>query len=199
MSTLAQALSGMSERASKTKTAKPVLDVDASVVDEFVQAKAGVKAAETPFEAAKTHLLLAATQPFFELNQQLAKQGSEVVSSAELLGNRGKARITITSRYSLAKPDDIKDKGFTDLLEQGYLVERCDIRVDSDKIPEASRIPFVLKLKELAKECGIGEEAISYSYGYAPRPVFHADRHRLLSVERNLTLQKVAPATLYVA
>lgn len=197
--TLAQALSGMSERTSKTKSSKPTLSVDKSVVDEFVSAKTALKAAETPFEAAKTHLLLEATQPFFDLNRNLAENGNEVVSSAELVGNKGKARITITSRYSLAKPDDVREKGFNDLVEQGYLVERCDIRVDSDKIPEASRIPFVLKLKELAKECGVGEDAISYSHGYAPRPVFHQDRYRLLSVERNLALQKVAPATLYVA
>lgn len=177
---------------------EPTLPVEESLVDEYVQARSACAETSGPFFTAKRKLRETAVRPFFELNRSLVDNGHAPVFSAILPGNKGAARIAMTNSYSLANPDDVRDKGFNDLVEQGYLVERCDIRIDSDKIPEASRIPFVLKLKELAKECGVGEDAISYSHGYAASSAFHKDRYRLLSIERNLAIQKVMPTPLYI-
>jgi len=191
-------LAGLATASKTKKKEKPILDADPALVDAFRKHKDEYKKAEGAFEASKTHLLMATADAFFRLNTSLALQGREPVSTAEMLGDTGTARITMTSRYSLCTAEDLTQNGYAQLIEQGHFIQRFDIKVDGDQIPLAHRQEFVDGLKSLVEKCG-ASAAVSVTSGYAPVPAFHSDRWRLMTPEANLSLQGISKATLYVA
>ena len=192
-------LSGLTERSSaKTKKDKPTLQVEAELVDTFVSHKAESKKAEGQLDASKTHLLMACAENFFRLNNQLAMQGREIASTAQMNGNIGTARITLANMYSLANSEDLTQHGYGNLIEEGHFAQRFDIKIDGEQIPLAHRQEFVDGIKELVDRCEAGN-AVTCKAGFAPVATFHQERFRLLTPESNLGLQSICPARLYVA
>ena len=175
------------------------LPVDAPLVDDFIEKKHARLAAAERAQEAGLKLRAAAIRPFFELNHRLLAVGMEPVNNALLLGTKLNASVWINFRYRPAPLDKIQAAGFEDLVEKGHLVECHEVMVDTEIIPEKKKATFLFKLKDLIKECGIHGDVVRTSSGYVPNSFFHKERHRLLSVERNVKLQEILPASIYVS
>lgn len=78
-----------------------------------------------------------------------------------------------------------------------YFRQKFALKIDGDKIPEASVEPLLAELQEVfARHEAAG--ALTFKSIIAPTSDFHAARHSQLSVEENLAMEKIVPIVAQV-
>lgn len=182
----------------KKKTEKPVIPCPADAVTEFAEAKASFESAEGVLKATKAVLLDHASKEFWKLNHERSVKGLEPASTAEMLGNGVTARITLARIYPVISESEVLVSIIGEQVAKENFTETFDFKVEGAKIPATQAQTFVDGLRELVAKCGAGD-AVTIKAGVVPTEQFHTARHKLLTPDQNIELQKVCPARLYVA
>lgn len=191
-------LDGIAEKKATKKEQKPILAIDRDIVTTFAKAKQFSDSAEQDLRKAKNDLLDAASLAFWQMNHERANKGEVPASTAEMRGNECTAKITLARMYpSAVKSGDILALLPKDVFEAGFQ-QAFEIKVDGGKIPTQHAQDFITELKVLMAKYDCAD-AVSVKSGFQPTESFHLNRHKILLPEKNVALQTICPARLYVS
>lgn len=179
------AASGIRPSARKGKTAdRPVLRGMAPAVVRWQRAKEDFDDAESRLDDARDAILPGATKFWFDENAGVRVPADSILVEGEDDG--GGVLVSFQARWA--------GTGGLDLIPPALKQERVEIKVDSNKLPEAVAGKFIAGLLALAAEIGC-QGAVDVKAGLVPTPDFNARRHLEMTVADNQLAEQMGLGT----
>lgn len=144
---------------------------------------------EGDIEQAKAQLKDAARPHYFIVNQGKAEK--EVPSSIRIESPEGGVLVTFQDRFKDGDAKKVLDIVGPEILRQCFR-QQWELAVDGDKIPQDKAQTILDEVKAIFAKHNCAD-ALEFKSKVAPRTGFQKMRHRLLTPEKNLALDKVLP------
>jgi hypothetical protein len=179
--------------ASKTKTAYPVLPDPsgdtAKLVADILSETAELEAISGSLDIKKAELRGAAQEFYFEHYQGK----HDIASSIEAHATNGDAvLVSFQSRYKAIPDESPIIETIGEDRTARFFRQSFELKVDGDKIPEASAEDLIAELQELFARFN-ATDALSAKSVIKPTSDFHTARHTALSVDENRAVDLVCP------
>ncbi|MEA3207892.1 MAG: hypothetical protein QOE70_949 [Chthoniobacter sp.] len=166
----------------------------ARLVTEIVADQDALDALDASIEIKKGELRALATPFYFERNHGL----HEIPSSIEARNAEGKSvLVAFQNRYTQCSDDGPLIELLGGERAGRFFRQAFELKIAGDKVPEAAVETLIAELQELFARHN-ASEALSAKATIKPTADFHAARHSQLTVEENLTLEKIVPIVVQV-
>lgn len=173
----------------------------AKMVDDYIDLNARKKAAEGGLKLVKGELgssdgLVPLARKFFL--DTVSGKAASVPSSIEVCGSKEGVSVLVIMQNRYKAADEVAiGKVIGKVNLDRYFHQHFEIKVDGDKVPEASSQKLIDEMAALFAKYGCSD-ALSATTKVLPKEEFHTARYMALSEDQNVAVDELCPMVVAI-